>query len=192
MKLFYIALFPKQCLEDSKPLDEFSIFSNGLFSSAFNSSTINLLRFVSCTVIKKLSESPKDSPEDTVVTCIRDEKFLLYSCPAEYGIFVVITDHLYPAEVSRRILYKMVSEKARHVQPYFDLYKDVNNDNLFHIKQDLETTKSILHNTIEKLFERGERLDDLVDKSKELSNSTKTFYRRAKKHNRWCPWFFNF
>lgn len=40
------------------------------------------------------------------------------------------------------------------------------------------------HKTIESVLERGEKLDSLVDKSAALSQSSKTFYKTAKKQVR--------
>lgn len=45
------------------------------------------------------------------------------------------------------------------------------------IQTDLDETKIILHNTIEALLQRGEKLDDLVAKSDDLSAQSKMFYK---------------
>lgn len=42
------------------------------------------------------------------------------------------------------------------------------------------------HNTIEAVLERGEKLDDLVDKSEALSLQSKAFYKTARKTNSCC------
>ena len=49
-----------------------------------------------------------------------------------------------------------------------------------------DETKIVLHNTIEAVLQRGERLDDLVAKSEGLSLQSKTFYKTAKKTNSCC------
>ena len=36
---------------------------------------------------------------------------------------------------------------------------------------------SLQHNTIEAVLERGEKIDDLVEKSEGLSQTSKTFYK---------------
>ena len=54
------------------------------------------------------------------------------------------------------------------------------------IYKDLDETKDILHKNMETLLDRGEKLDDLVDKSEGLSMSSKMFYKQAKKANGCC------
>jgi synaptobrevin family protein YKT6 len=44
----------------------------------------------------------------------------------------------------------------------------------------------ILHKTIDEILVRGERLDDLVDRTADLSSQSKQFYKVAKKHNSCC------
>jgi len=39
---------------------------------------------------------------------------------------------------------------------------------------------SLQHETIEHLLERGEKLNDLVDKTDKLSGASKAFYKEAK------------
>jgi synaptobrevin family protein YKT6 len=44
----------------------------------------------------------------------------------------------------------------------------------------------VLYNTIDAVLARGEKLDDLIDKSDSLSMQSKKFYKTAKKHNQCC------
>jgi synaptobrevin family protein YKT6 len=59
-------------------------------------------------------------------------------------------------------------------------------DKILKLDKQLAETKDILHKTIDKVLERGERLDDLVDRSAALSNQSKLFYKQAKKTNSCC------
>lgn len=45
------------------------------------------------------------------------------------------------------------------------------------VQAELDETKIILHNTMESLLERGEKLDDLVSKSEVLGTQSKAFYK---------------
>ncbi|GME87931.1 unnamed protein product [Ambrosiozyma monospora] len=54
------------------------------------------------------------------------------------------------------------------------------------VQQQLDDTKVVLQKSIQSMLERGEQLDSLVDKSETLSNSSKTFYKQAKKTNSCC------
>ncbi|KAI8109702.1 hypothetical protein M9434_000981 [Picochlorum sp. BPE23] len=66
-------------------------------------------------------------------------------------------------------------------------YQDpVQADKLTKIQQDLDETKIILHKTIESVLDRGEKLDQLVDKSNDLSLASQMFYKQARKTNSCC------
>lgn len=59
-------------------------------------------------------------------------------------------------------------------------------DKLAKIQRDLDETKIILHKTIESVLDRGEKLDQLVDKSADLSMASQLFYKQARKANSCC------
>jgi len=59
-------------------------------------------------------------------------------------------------------------------------------DQLTKIMHEPEQTKMVLHETIEAALERGQKIDALVDKSNDLSGSSKMFYKTAKKQNQCC------
>jgi synaptobrevin family protein YKT6 len=58
-------------------------------------------------------------------------------------------------------------------------------DSMLKLKKDLEETKEVLHQGIEKLLERGESIDSLIERTNEISESGKEFYRRTKRSK--CP-----
>ena len=53
------------------------------------------------------------------------------------------------------------------------------------INKQLTETKEIINESFEKLIARGEKLDDLMEKSQQLSEQSKIFLKRTKKLN--CP-----
>mmetsp|Transcript_7545 Transcript_7545/g.26929 ORF Transcript_7545/g.26929 Transcript_7545/m.26929 type:complete len:198 (-) Transcript_7545:261-854(-) len=59
-------------------------------------------------------------------------------------------------------------------------------DKIMRIQADLEETKEVLHQTIDAVLERGTKLEELVDKSDDLSAQSKMFYKQAKKTNKCC------
>lgn len=61
-------------------------------------------------------------------------------------------------------------------------------DQLTRIMSELEQTKVVLHDTIEAALERGQKIDTLIDKSNDLSGSSKMFYKTAKKQNQCCSY----
>lgn len=59
-------------------------------------------------------------------------------------------------------------------------------DSLERCQLDLENTNIVLHQSIDLLLNRGEKIDTLAAKSADLSAASKTFLRKAKKNNSWC------
>ena len=59
-------------------------------------------------------------------------------------------------------------------------------DKLMKLDKQLLETKDILVKTIDKVLQRGEKLDELVEKSNGLSAQSKQFYKAAKKTNSCC------
>eukprot|EP00218_Dolichomastix_sp_CCMP3274_P009187 CAMPEP_0170144384 /NCGR_PEP_ID=MMETSP0033_2-20121228/13450_1 /TAXON_ID=195969 /ORGANISM="Dolichomastix tenuilepis, Strain CCMP3274" /LENGTH=199 /DNA_ID=CAMNT_0010380879 /DNA_START=34 /DNA_END=633 /DNA_ORIENTATION=+ len=59
-------------------------------------------------------------------------------------------------------------------------------DKLLKIQSELDETKVILHKTIDSVLARGEKLDNLVTKSADLSMASQMFYKQAKKNNQCC------
>ena len=59
-------------------------------------------------------------------------------------------------------------------------------DKISAIQKELNETTAVLSKTIDNVLERGEKLDDLVSKSQDLSSQSKVFYKQAKKTNSCC------
>ena len=59
-------------------------------------------------------------------------------------------------------------------------------DAMTKLQSELDETKIIMHDNIEKILDRGEKLDDLVAKSEGLSYQSKAFYTTARKTNSCC------
>jgi len=76
--------------------------------------------------------------------------------------------------------------KPQH-EPLLAKFQDpASADQLTAIMRQLDETKVILHETIESAVERGQKIDTLIEKSNELSGSSKMFYKTARKQNRCC------
>jgi synaptobrevin family protein YKT6 len=59
-------------------------------------------------------------------------------------------------------------------------------DKIGAIQRDLDVTKTTLLQGLDSLLARGEKLEDLVERSDQLSMTSKLFLREAKKTNRCC------
>lgn len=113
-------------------------------------------------------------------------------------------DEEYPARVAFSLLMKILenfeakfpqwkSETRNEAIQYPELDADVQKyqdptqaDQIMKIQKNLDDTKAILHQSIEGVLARGEKLEDLVEKSGELSSQSKLFYTQAKRANSCC------
>jgi synaptobrevin family protein YKT6 len=120
---------------------------------------------------------------------------------------VIVTDALYPSRVAFSLVNKISDEfiskyptdrwvslvHTNTPQFYPELRSHLtkaqdpeSSDPFMKVQKELDETKVILHKTMASLLERGEKLDDLVAKSDQLSAQSKMFYKTAKKTNACC------
>ncbi|XP_076845061.1 synaptobrevin homolog YKT6-like [Brachyhypopomus gauderio] len=118
---------------------------------------------------------------------------------------VLIADSEYPQRVCFSLLDKVLDEFSRQVDDrewstgtpdsirfplldeYLSKYQNPREaDAITRLQAEVDETKIILHNTMDSLLQRGEKLDDLVQKSEDLGQTSKTFYKTARKHNSCC------
>lgn len=62
-------------------------------------------------------------------------------------------------------------------------------DKLTKIEKDLEEVKTTVMQSMDDLLKRGENLDQLMQKSADLSSTSVQFYRTAKKNNQCCKMY---
>ncbi|KAF8816412.1 snare protein YKT6 [Phlegmacium glaucopus] len=116
---------------------------------------------------------------------------------------VIITDEEYPVRPAFSLLTKILDEFTTKVPQssfsnpssisfpeittYIQKYQDPRQaDTIMRVQQELDETKIVLHKTIESVLQRGEKLDNLVERSNALSMQSKMFYKTAKKQNSCC------
>eukprot|EP00299_Pterocystis_sp_00344_P017807 c8921_g1_i1.p1 GENE.c8921_g1_i1~~c8921_g1_i1.p1 ORF type:complete len:133 (+),score=25.02 c8921_g1_i1:680-1078(+) len=119
---------------------------------------------------------------------------------------VVFADSEYPARVAFTLLNKLMDEfrqlyadgswkqaSADLAFPFPKLnerlsyYQDPHNaDVLLKINRDLDETKIILHKSIESALDRGQKLEDLIARTNDLSAMSKAFAKDSKALNRCC------
>ena len=111
---------------------------------------------------------------------------------------VIICDEEYPVRPAFSLLTKVLDDFIAKVpmtayknpasinfpdiKTYVEKYQDPRQaDAIMRVQQELDETKIILHKTIESVLQRGEKLDNLVERSNALSAQSKMFYKTAKK-----------
>jgi len=141
-------------------------------------------------------------------TSVKQQGYFCHLYVSPVGVTAIcFADEDYPARVAFGYLAKLCEDLAQATggqlpaslednclsafqTPHANLLKQFQDpsqaDQLTKIMHELEQTKIVLHETIEAALERGQKIDALVDKSNELSGSSKMFYKTAKKQNQCC------
>jgi len=196
MKLFSLSVLFKGADNKVRPLvkahevSQFGYFQRG--------SVVEFMDFTSKIVTERTAISQRASVKE-------QEYFCHVYVRSDSLAGVLISDHEYPNRVAFTLINKLLDEFAAKVQPmqwptvqesainfpecaqYLQKYQNPKEaDAMTKLQTDLDDTKIILHNTIEAVLDRGEKLDDLVAKSEGLSMQSKTFYKTAKKTNSCC------
>ena len=100
--------------------------------------------------------------------------------------YVVITSKSYPASTAKQLMY-VIRTGLEPIDILFKKYQNPYNvDKIAHIKSELDETKIIILNSIDKLIERGGNLDDLVEKAEQLEISSMKFRDNATDMNSCC------
>ncbi|XP_059045145.1 synaptobrevin homolog YKT6 [Achroia grisella] len=179
-------------LKAAYDLQSFSFFQRG--------SVQEFMTFVSKTMVERTHPASRQSVKE-------GEYMLQVYVRADNLAGVLISDHEYPNRVAHTLITKILDEFTAAVPAanwatgnettidfpvlpqYLAKYQNPREaDALTKIQNDLDETKIILHDTIKAVLERGEKLDDLVEKSNSLSLHSKTFYKTARKTNSCCTY----
>ena len=171
-------------------LNEYYFYERGGISGLCN--------FVSRTAFHKVDPVKFEAIEHRglYIYCLTKEH--LCSC-------AILTNKEYPLRVIHHLLTKIIEDykykygdlwkitkkdnefKLDSLNDYIKQYQDPKNvDKISNIKYQLEDTKDIIMKSIDKVLARGEQLDDLIEKTNDLSKSSKRFYKTTKKLNRCC------
>jgi len=196
MKLTAIAILLKRD-EDSDPilfglaadLSNFGFFQRG--------SVKEVLVFVARTIAKRTQSGQRQT--------VKNEEYYCHAHNRDGLVGIAFADGEYPARAGFGVVNKVLDEFSDQagnkwrsatedstealpvLEPALTKYQDPQQaDKLTKIQRDLDETKITLHQTIESMLERGEKLENLVDKSSDLSMASQMFYKQAKKNNQCC------
>lgn len=195
VKLYALCVFYKgptegKLLKSAYDLQTFSFFQRGAVQE--------FMGFASKTIVERTQPASRQSVKQDAYMCH------VYVRADNLGA-VLIADHEYPQRVAHTLLTKVLDDFTAKIPAeqwptgtessigftqlpaYLSKYQDPREaDALTKMQNDLDETKIILKNTIEAVLERGEKLDDMVIKSENLSIQSKAFYKTAKKTNSCC------
>lgn len=120
----------------------------------------------------------------------RDDVELTIYGHASNNYYILITDKEYPARIAFKLLTVLKNTTDLNediVNNLWDTYQSPNHiDSITQIKTDIDETKLILLDSIDKLLVRGEKIDDLLNKTNELTERSFLFNKRAKETNKCC------
>jgi len=165
----------------------------------FPSITVDILRRLSrdCFTSRKASYSYDDKYHYHIMI----ENGLIFLCLADAHFavrrafsFLLEIRNLFLSEYSGRwetaIAHQMdrFSKTLENRAAYFS--NDVNSDKITALQIEIETAKNIVTENIEKLIERGEKIDILVEKTQQLSEESFQFQKKSKEL-KWKLWFRN-
>uniref|UniRef100_A0A8C6MMS9 YKT6 v-SNARE homolog n=1 Tax=Nothobranchius furzeri TaxID=105023 RepID=A0A8C6MMS9_NOTFU len=187
MKLYSLSVHYKgstkaNLLKAAYDLSSFSFFQR--------SSVQEFMTFTSALIVERTSQGTRASVKE-------QGKYLCHVYVRNDNLGgVVIADTEYPQRVCFTLLEKVLDEFSRQVDSvdwpsgspdtvhykaldiHLSKYQNPREaDAMTKVQAELDETKIILHNTMESLLERGEKLDDLVAKSEHLGNQSKAFYK---------------
>ncbi|KAG6918081.1 hypothetical protein DXG01_016533 [Tephrocybe rancida] len=200
MKIFSISVIlappsgASVVLSNANDLSSFSFYQKG--------SVGEFMSFFSKTVAERTPQGQRQSVQENDYTA-----HVYNRGGAEQLAAVIITDQEYPVRPAFSLLTKLLDDfTAKIPQSSFDnpaaiAFTDINNyiqkyqdprqaDTIMRVQQELDETKIVLHKTIESVLQRGEKLDNLVDRSNALSAQSKMFYKTAKKRTDEAPFCF--
>lgn len=196
MKIYSLAVVlsppsgPSAILSQASDLSSFSFYQKG--------SVGEFMTFFTKTVAERTSQGQRQTVQENNYTA-----HVYNRGGAEQLSAVIVTDMEYPVRPAFSLLTKILDEFTAKVpqssfsnpsaisfpdiNTYIQKYQDPRQaDNIMRVQQELDETKIILHKTIESVLERGEKLDNLVERSTALSAQSKMFYKTAKKQNSCC------
>uniref|UniRef100_A0A3Q3GEZ4 YKT6 v-SNARE homolog (S. cerevisiae) n=1 Tax=Labrus bergylta TaxID=56723 RepID=A0A3Q3GEZ4_9LABR len=160
MKLYSLSIHHKGATKANLLKAAYDLSSFSFFQ---RSSVQEFMTFTSALIVERTSQGSRASVKEQEYLChvyVRNDNLSA----------VVVADTEYP----QRVCFTLLDKNPREA------------DAMTKVQAELDETKIILHNTMESLLERGEKLDDLVAKSEHLGNQSKAFYKTARKQNSCC------
>jgi synaptobrevin family protein YKT6 len=179
MKIYSIIVFLKK--EDANLTIHKSSFYLKDVSFFIRSNVKEFLTFLSKTVAT--------NAKNQKLRIVEKEHAIYIDSDNEY-IYVIATD----LEYNMRAAFSIMSELSKEINDKnFDLDKTIEKyqnpeetDKILKIQKMIDQSKIVMLDNIDKVLARGEKIDDLIVKSSDLSMSSKEFYKEAKKANSWC------
>ena len=178
------------CLGKAEDVEEFGYFQRA--------SVREMLTFISKTIVARTQPGQRQSVEQ--------DQYLVHVINRNGLAAIAVMDKEYPSRSAFCVLQKICDDycdtfgqeqwktlteddvKGNEImEDAIVKYQDpMAADKILKIQRELDDTKVVLHKTIDSVLARGEKLDNLVDKSTDLSLASQMFYKQARKQNQCC------
>uniref|UniRef100_A0AC35TS78 GDP-Man:Man(3)GlcNAc(2)-PP-Dol alpha-1,2-mannosyltransferase n=1 Tax=Rhabditophanes sp. KR3021 TaxID=114890 RepID=A0AC35TS78_9BILA len=200
MKVFSILIFHKNEPDNKVKLmkTEMDLSSFGLFQ---RNTVRDFMQFTSKLFIERSTIPSRSS--------VKEQEYWCHAYVRSDGLSgVCITDDEYQQRVAFTMLSKVLEDFLSHVpeskwatvtktddckyeglKAHLTRWQNPSEaDALTKVQEEVEETKIVLHETINSILTRGEKLDDIIKASEDLSEQSKMFFTTAKKMNKCCSW----
>ncbi len=153
-----------------------------------NKSATEIYRFVQ---METTNLHKQNCPEPNTFLTVNDDnyRFVVASYNHQDMFCTAIVDDEYPKKVLLYLFLSLIKNKDNYelAKAEFKEYQKPEHVNrVYNIQKDLEELRSIMVLNVEKILQRGERLEDLVASTDMLSKQSKEFLKKSKKMRKCC------
>ena len=161
--------------------------NNEIISEAYN---LSYFGFFERTTIKEFiiffTNLTSNRITSNTKNTIKHSIYVIYCYKNSNNTCCIVCDEEYPEQpvfyIINEILQKQIS--TPELEKLIIKYADPQETNkIYKIQGELSNIKYVLNQTIDSLLERGEKLEDIVEKSNNLSKLSKEFYKKTKENN---------
>lgn len=147
-----------------------------------------IYRFIAIGTIENIATEALKSIEKgnlyIINETVEDIQIIIYGYCFEINV-IVITDPEYPVYLVRQLLFNFKNPLVQ-LDELWDQYSNGKADKIQQTKAELEETKVVIMDSIDKLLERGEKISVLTKRAEELQQNSFVFANKARRMNRCC------
>ena len=174
-----------------------------LLASAFDVSSFG---FFKRTSVKEFmiftSRTLAQNTKSNTQTKVQQNDYIVYSQYFPKNLVItIITDNEYNMRVAFDVMQKVFTycyakpfnvtkDNFTECDDILTILKTHQNpeevDKILKIKKDIDQTKIIMYDALDKILDRGQKIDDLIQQSGDLNEQSKMFYKSSKKMNSSC------
>jgi synaptobrevin family protein YKT6 len=151
---------------------------------------------IKSTIIEVANDSVKNLDKKKfykITETLNDKIFYIYIYTTKDKIYIALTDEEYPSTVILEFVHEIDIAYGDNInndevlQNIWTKYQDpIQISKLLQVKEELEKTKKVMLESVDKILERGDKIEDLIIKTDQLECSSHAFKIKAKQLNSCC------